>query len=66
MPMKCIDQTPMPIATPPPPIHAARPRPCASCTREPRSSAVYDAITAVAIDTATSQPLYPCGDVGPW
>ena len=47
MPMKCIDQMPMPIATAPPISHTRAARPVVKVTRDPRSSAVNEAITAI-------------------
>ena len=47
MPTKCIDQMPMPIANAPEISHTRAARRSDSVTRDPSSSAVNDAITAI-------------------
>src|SRR5688500_3154630 len=54
MPTKCMLQMPTPSATDPPVSHAARARPRAWDTLPARSRAVYDANTAIRIETTTS------------
>src|ERR1700761_6850019 len=55
MPMKCIDQMPMPIATDPPTSHHLDAFPWASVTRPAISSAVYEASIAISTEAITSQ-----------
>jgi len=53
MPMKCIDQMPPPITNAAMPIHTGRNAGAAPRTRLPRSSALYDASTAMTMDSVT-------------
>src|SRR5882724_612259 len=58
MPMKCMDQIPVPMENAPPRSHRRPGRPSEAEMREARSSAVYDASDATARETKTSQKLY--------
>ncbi len=55
MPMKCMAQMPLPIASAPPAIQKYGARPWAWRTRIARLRAVYDARMATRIDTKTSR-----------
>jgi hypothetical protein len=57
MPMKCIDQIPLPIALAPPTSHSRDDAPCARATRAESRSAVCDTKMATATDRTTSQGL---------
>ncbi len=57
MPMKCIDQMPMPMATAPPSSHRRPPPRPASATRAASLSAVYETTIATRMESATSQGL---------
>src|SRR5215213_628444 len=58
IPVKCIDQIPMPMANAPLVSQTTRDRPCAAVTRPATSSAVYEAITATRYESATSRKSY--------
>ncbi|MCY1373894.1 hypothetical protein D9M69_611950 [compost metagenome] len=53
MPIKCIDQMPMPMATAPPAVHKCTARPLAVAMRPVRSSAVYEARIATQSEMMT-------------
>jgi enoyl-CoA hydratase/carnithine racemase len=55
MPTKCIDQMPRPIASEPPASQPFCTRPPARAVCPARSSATYDARTAITIESATNQ-----------
>jgi hypothetical protein len=57
MPMKCIDQMPMPMDTDPNASQGQLEEPCDSATRAARRSDVKDAKIAMPIDRDTSQGL---------
>jgi hypothetical protein len=57
MPMKCIDQIPLPIASAPPTSQSRDNVPCARATRAESRSAVCDTKMATATDRTTSQGL---------
>ena len=57
MPMKCIDQMPMPIAKAPPRSQETAAAPVEAVRREARSSAVYEASTATRNESSTTQVL---------
>jgi hypothetical protein len=55
MPMKCIDQMPVPMAIPPPTNQAVAATPLDAVIRDARLSAVYEASDATKTETRTSQ-----------
>ena len=55
IPMKCMDQMPMPIENAPPISQSWAERPLEAVMRVARSSAVYDAKIATMIESSTSQ-----------
>src|SRR5262245_4432077 len=61
IPMKCMDQMPVPMETAPPASHARAAAPLEAVILEARSSAVYDANDATQTETRTSHGLYCAG-----
>ena len=57
MPMKCIDQTPVPIATAPPSSQLRPTVPRDSATRAASLSTVYETTIATTMERVTSQGL---------
>ena len=57
MPMKCMDQMPMPIAAAPPSSHRRPPERPPSATRAASLRAVYATTIATRMESATSQEL---------
>jgi hypothetical protein len=55
MPMKCIDQTPLPIASAPPMSHSLDGTPFERATRADKRRAVWETRIATATDRTTSQ-----------
>ncbi|MNT58153.1 hypothetical protein D3C72_1955710 [compost metagenome] len=55
MPIKCIDQIPVPMASAPPAIHRYTARPLAVVIRPVRSRAVYEARMATHSEINTSE-----------
>ena len=60
MPMKCIDQMPMPIAAAPPSNHQRPDEGPASATRAASFRAVYATTMATRMDRPTSQRVVAC------
>ncbi len=54
---KCMDQMPTPIVRDPPVNHVAKVHPLRAATRPARSSAVYEAATAITIERITPQSI---------
>src|SRR2546430_9630951 len=58
MPMKCMDQIPLPMASDPPASHQRAELPFVAVMRPAIARAVYEASMATAMEMTTSQALY--------